>query len=175
MSVEDGAEAPSPFPEHPSERLIRHVALACALTGGAILIALALTVTVSVLGRWIVGREVAGAYEIVQVGIAVAAFLFLPICQLRNRNIVVDAFTAQAPRRLQRLLDAIWAAAYAAVALALAWLLALGASETIRSGTVTTMIRLPFGWAMVVGVGALLFLALVAALVAWRHGREAAR
>ena len=111
-------------------------------------------------------------YEIVQVAVALAAFLFLPFCQLRSGNIIVDAFTARAPHRVRAGLDRSWAALYAAVAALLAWRLAIGAAETVASGTVTPMLRLPFGWAMWTGAAALLFLAAVAAAAASRARRD---
>jgi TRAP-type C4-dicarboxylate transport system permease small subunit len=167
-----GADA---LPDEPRpgglDRLVERLSVVLALIAGGILVAISLVVSANVLGRWLLGTEMTGAFEVVQVGVAVAAFLMLPMCQIRNHNIIVDAFTTRASPRVRAALDALWSLVYAAVALVLAWRLAIGAEETIRYATVTPMMQIPFGWAMVVGAAALVFLALVAVLVAVRHLR----
>ena len=176
MMTEGGAaDTAPPAPESGFERFVERLATLLAVFGGIILIGLALLVSASILGRWFVGREITGAFEIVQVGVAIAAFLFLPICQLHNHNIIVDSFTTRLSPRLRAGLDAFWALAYAAIALVLAWRLSLGAAETLRSHMVTPMLRIQYGWGMVVGTAALCFLALVSLLVALRHLRGAMR
>ncbi len=158
-------------PASRSESLLGRASSALAILGGAVLVAVAAMVTAGIGGRWLFGQEVPGAFELVQVGVAVSAFLFLPICQLRNGNVIVDSLTARTSTRFRAALDATWALAYAAVAAFLAWRIALGGAETLRSGTVTSMLQVPFGWAMVVGAAALLFLAAVSLFVAGRHIR----
>ena len=66
-----------------------------ALIGGVLLVALATMVVVSVTLRSdLVGSAgVPGDFELVQMATAVAAFCFLPYCQLRRGNIFVDTFT----------------------------------------------------------------------------------
>jgi TRAP-type C4-dicarboxylate transport system permease small subunit len=174
MMTEGGAaDTAPPASENAFERFVGRLATLLAVFGGIILIGLALLVSASIFGRWFVGREITGAFEIVQVGVAIAAFLFLPICQLHNHNIIVDSFTTRLSPRLRAGLDAFWALAYAAIALVLAWRLSLGAAETLRSHMVTPMLRIQYGWGMVVGTAALCFLALVSLLVAYRHMRGA--
>ncbi|MGQ7793290.1 TRAP transporter small permease [Faunimonas sp. B44] len=177
MRAGSGAEpsAPPPRRRRPLERGVEALAFAAALVGGLVLVAVAFMVSASVLGRWLFGRAIDGDFEMVQVGAAIAAFLFLPLCQLHGQNIVVDAFTARASRRAVALIDAFWALVYAAVAAFLAWRLAIGAFETIRSGMTTPMVQLPYGWAMVAGAAALGFLALASALVAIRRARDPRR
>jgi TRAP-type C4-dicarboxylate transport system permease small subunit len=174
MTAEGGASETAPPPRNGRfEGLVEGIATALAIAGGVILIGLALLVTASVLGRWLLNREITGAFEVVQVGVAIAAFLFLPICQLHNQNIIVDSFTTRASPRLRAALDAFWACVYALIALVLAWRLSIGAVETIRGHMVTPMLRVPYGWAMVVGSAALCFLAVAALVVALRHVRGA--
>ncbi len=165
-----GATQPE-VPASRSESLLGRASSALAILGGAVLVALAAVVTAGIGGRWLFGQEVPGAFELVQVGVAVSAFLFLPICQLRNGNVIVDSLTARANPRTRGALDATWASIYAAVAGFLAWRIALGGEETLRSGTVTSMLQLPFGWAIIVGAAALLFLAAISLFVAGRHLR----
>ena len=171
MTGPGGADRPEPqfVRAGALEGVLDRASATLAVVGGVILIAVSFVVAAGVIGRWMFAREITGAFEIVQVGVAVAAFLSLPVCQFRNGNIVVDALTARAPARLRTRLDGFWALCYAAVALVLAWGLATGARETIGGGMVTSMLQLPFGWAMVVGAAALAFLAAVSLFVAYRH------
>jgi TRAP-type C4-dicarboxylate transport system permease small subunit len=119
----------------------RALAAACrvfALAGGSILAALTLMVMVSVAGRAL-GRPIQGDFELVQVGGAVAIAFFLPYCQWRRANIIVDFFTSRASRRTQALLDAFGAFMYALVLGVVAWRGAVGA-VAIRATNETTMI-----------------------------------
>ena len=177
MMTEGGAaDAAPPAPENGFERFVERLATLLAVFGGIILIGLALLVRPASSAAGSSGREITGAFEIVQVGVAVAAFLFLPICQLHNAATSSSIPSPHAlPPRLRAGLDAFWALAYAAIALVLAWRLSLGAAETLRSHMVTPMLRIPVGWGMVVGTAALCFLALVSLLVAIRHLRGAMR
>ena len=68
-----------------------------AIAGGLLMLAVAATVTVNVLLRWLFNSAVSGDIELVQIGSAVAIFAFLPLCQSRRGNIVVDTFTTRLP------------------------------------------------------------------------------
>jgi TRAP-type C4-dicarboxylate transport system permease small subunit len=153
-------------------RLAEWPSLALALVGGIVLLAMALLVTVSVLRRWITTRPIAGDFELVQIGLAVAIFAFLPLCHWRGANIFVDTFTRWLPSRVQAGLDALWSLVYAAVAALLAWRLWVGARETLSYGQTSMVLGLPIGWAM--GLVALLagWLGLVAFCTALRDLRR---
>jgi TRAP-type C4-dicarboxylate transport system permease small subunit len=145
-----------------------------AIAGGLLMVAVALTVTVNVLLRWLLNSAVSGDIEIVQIGTAVAVFAFLPLCQSRRGNITVDTFTLGLPRRIQNALDALWDLLYAGMALMIAWRLGVGSWDTIRSNTVSMMLGLPTGWAIAACAAMAAFLALVCLATAtrvWRSGR----
>ena len=61
-----------------------------------VLAGIAMTTVVSVLGRKFFGGAIAGDFEIVEIGCAVAVSLFLPYCQLNKGNVIVDFFTLKA-------------------------------------------------------------------------------
>lgn len=122
---------------------------ALALAGGGVMLTAALVVVVSVSLRWFAGSPISGDYEIVQVATAIAAFAFLPYCQLRRGNIVVDTFTTRLPERARRGLDALWDLVYLIAAGIIAWRLAIGGYDAIRSNTVSMILALPTGWAIV--------------------------
>lgn len=139
-----------------------------AVAGGFLMLAVAATVTVNVLLRWLFNTAVSGDIELVQIGTAVAVFAFLPLCQSRRGNIVVDSFTAGLPPRVRNGLDALWDIVYVAMALIIAWRLGVGAWDTIRSNTVSMMLGLPTGWAIAACSAMAVFLALVAIATALR-------
>ena len=87
-----------------------------ALAGGVLLLALAVLVTASVLKRWLTSQGIPGDFELMQIGLALAVFAFMPLCQLRGGNLFVDTFTDRLPAGLQRRLDGLWSLVYAAVA-----------------------------------------------------------
>lgn len=137
----DGA---SETPGAPLAALTRPLAIA----GGMVLLAVAVMVVVSVVMRWLTAFSVPGDIELVQIATALAVFAFLPLCQSVRGNISVDTFTTWLPKRARDGLDALWDMVYAVAALIIAWRLAVGALDTLRSRTVSMMLGLPIGWAM---------------------------
>lgn len=152
--------------------LVDRVSRILALAGGALLLALAGLVTASVVLRWLTSDGVPGDFELVQAGLAVTVFAFLPVCQLRGANIVVDSFTNRLPSRLRAGLDAVWAVAYALAAGLIGWQLAKGASDALASGTTSMVLRLPFGWAIAASSLLAGWLAVAALVSAARHLRR---
>lgn len=142
-----------------------------AIAGGLLMIAVAVMVTVSVVMRWLINESVPGDIELVQIGTALSVFAFLPLCQSRRGNIMVDTFTLGLPRGMQLRLDALWDLAYAAIAAIIAWRLAVGAWDTIRSNTVSMMLGLPTGWAIAACSVMAAFLALVTVATALKLGK----
>lgn len=128
--------APSGF-----DRVVRAV----ALLGGVLLVALSVMVVVSVTLRSdLVGAAgVPGDFELVQMATAVAAFCFLPYCQLKRGNIFVDTFTLKLPKRWQHRIDACWDVVYALVMALIAWRLGVGARAAFASGENTMVLQLP--------------------------------
>ncbi|MEM9437787.1 MAG: TRAP transporter small permease [Pseudomonadota bacterium] len=73
-----------------------------AYAGGIFLVAIALITVASIIGRWInTGpiRSIAGDYELVEAGVGIAVFAFLPWCQLNRGHVTVDIFTNALPGR----------------------------------------------------------------------------
>jgi TRAP-type C4-dicarboxylate transport system permease small subunit len=142
-----------------------------AIAGGLLMLATATMVFTSVVMRWLFNWSVPGDIELVQIGTALAVFAFLPFCQGRGGNIVVDTFTTRLPPRLREGLDALWDLVYALIAGVIAWRLAVGALDTFRSNTVSMMLGLPVGWAILACSVMAALLTLIAALTARRHLR----
>jgi TRAP-type C4-dicarboxylate transport system permease small subunit len=138
METAESPEPPAGAPRRESALL--RVTGAVALAAGLLSLAVAVLVTVSVLGRWLFRAPIDGDFEFVKMATAVAVFGFLPYTQARRGNIVVDTFTGGLAPRWRDRIDAFWDLAYAAFMGFLAYALTLGTMDAIRSGE-TTMQR----------------------------------
>ena len=147
-----GDTAESPLPDPVFERLTRWV----ATLGGVVSVATAVLVTVSVTRRWLGLGSINGDFELVQMGVALSVFCFLPITQARRGNIMVDTFTSRLPRRAQRAIDAFWDLVYAGFMALVAWCIMNGARDALASGLTSSMLGLPlwpvFGAAVILVV-----------------------
>ena len=81
------------FDISPFHKLLLGLANTLAVCGATILLLLVFINVISILGRIIFGEPLVGDFELIEIACAVAIFLFLPLCQLKNGNIVVEAFT----------------------------------------------------------------------------------
>ena len=71
-----------------------------ALAGGLLLVAIVLMNAYSLIADILVRKPLPGDFEMVEVGVAVAAFSFLPYCQMTSANVTADIFTQNAGPRL---------------------------------------------------------------------------
>jgi TRAP-type C4-dicarboxylate transport system permease small subunit len=150
------------------------LALAFALAGGALLVVITGMSVVSIVGRAVLGTPVPGDFELVQVGCGAGIAMFLPYCQLRRGNIIVDFFTVRAPARVQAALDASGALAVAAVMALLAWRTTAGMLTVKAAGEVSMIVGFPIwiGYAAIVPSLALAALiGLATAIESWKVAR----
>jgi TRAP-type C4-dicarboxylate transport system permease small subunit len=138
-----------------------------ALAGGALLLSMAALVSLSVLLRWLTSQGLPGDFELLQMGLALAVFAFMPLCQLRGGNLFVDTFTTRLPDFVQRWIDGLWSLVYAAVAALIAVMMAVGAVQTLRSGTRSMVLDLPLGWPIAISAALAGWLAYVVLLTAY--------
>lgn len=125
-------------------RLVR----ALALGGGLLLLGIALLVTASVLLRAVTGEGINGDFELVQTAAAIVAFACFPLCVAVRGNIAVDTFTTRAPAGFKRALDSLWDILFALICGVLAWRLAVGSMDQLRSGTTLMMSGITNWWAI---------------------------
>lgn len=144
-------------------RLLDRLARLLALFGGALAVCLALLVSTSITLRALGLGGVRGDFEFVQMGVALIVFAFMPWCQARRGNVMVDSFTTRLPPRFQAALDALWEVVFAAMMALIAWRLGAGALEAARSSTTTMVLLLPIAPA----IGACAVLAGFTALIAF--------
>jgi TRAP-type C4-dicarboxylate transport system permease small subunit len=152
--------------------LLGRLSLWLAIAGGALSVATALLVVVSVSLRRAGLGTVPGDFELVQMCTALTVFAFLPWCQARRGNVFVDTFTTRLPKTMQAGLDALWDLVYAGMMALIAWRLWLGAMDAIQSGTTTMVLRFSVGPAIAACAVMSAFLALVAVATALARVRS---
>ena len=155
-------------------RVLDGLARGVALAGGVILVALTLMSVASVAGRALLGTPVPGDFELVQIGCGAAIAAFLPYCQLRRGNIIVDFFTTRASPRVQGALDTLGAVLVALVMAVLAWRTALGMLAVKAAGEVSMIVSFPI-WIGYAAIVPSLVLATLVALATARESWKAAR
>ena len=114
-----------------------------ALFGGLILVGLVAMTAASALSNLFFGRPFLGDYEIVKHGVAIAAFTFLPYCQITYGNVTVDVFTEQMgdrPKAAMVLLSSLIAIGLAALLFRQMW---LGMQAYITYREVMTSVPIP--------------------------------
>ncbi len=131
------------------------------------MVTIAVTTVVSVLGRYFLNRPISGDFEIVQVGCAVAVALFLPYCQLRDGNVIVDIVTNGLPAGIKRVLDALGCLLIALVAALLAWRMFEGAADLKRYNDESMVLHMKTWWGFILIVPAMALLALTGLMTAW--------
>ena len=155
-------------PRDPIGHLLFVASRFSALFGAAILVALCLMVTASVLARWLIAKVIPGDVELVQIGCALAVASFLPYAQMKNAHVIVDFFTLNAPARLKRALDRIAALLLATGAGMIAWRSFAGTWDMYRSGETSLILELPLWWAYVTLGPGFLLLCATALYTAWK-------
>lgn len=125
------------------QALIERLAGALAVLGGLGVAAIALVTTGSVASRWAFGQPLQGDTEIVEFGMAAVVACFLPLCQWRMGNVIVDFATARAPTPLRGILDRAGALLVAAMLGLLAWRTGVAAIDQHRYGAVTMLLQWP--------------------------------
>ena len=162
------SDAGAPAQREPRATLIERLSGAVAVTGGALSLAVALLVVVSVVGRRFFNAPIPGDFELVQMATAIAVFSFLPYCQARRGNIVVDTFTTRLPPRVNAVIDAFWDLVYAGMMGLMTACLAVGTLDHIRNGQTTMVLQFPIWPAIAVCTGLALLLTVVALTTAGR-------
>lgn len=129
---------------------IYRLAYWAALVGGLVLVALTLMVVASVSGRALIGiglGPIPGDFELVEVGVGVAVFFFLPWCYLKGGHATVDLLYMHMPKWIQRAIVIISDVLMMAVWLVLTWMLWQGLLEKKEYMETTFILQMPIWWA----------------------------
>jgi TRAP-type C4-dicarboxylate transport system permease small subunit len=156
-------------------KLLEPLARLCAVLAGVLLTVITLMTCVSLIGRNTTGWTIVGDFEISGFVAGAAIALFMPWCQVRRGNILVDFFTAKASPAARDRLDRLGAGLLAAVMALLTWRTALGGLNALESQSGSMMLGVPEWWvyaAMVPALGLTAVIAVAQAVLGF--GREAA-
>jgi TRAP-type C4-dicarboxylate transport system permease small subunit len=119
------------------------LAKACAIAAGVLLTLITLMTCVSVIGRNTTGWTIVGDFELTGATAGAAIALFLPWCQLRRGNIIVDFFTARASQRTRSRLDRIGALLLALAMALMSWRATIGGLNAWQSQSGSMMLGFP--------------------------------
>ena len=119
------------------------------------------------------GRPILGESEIVELLVGMGVFAFLPYCQLRGSNVIVDFFTQPLPVRARHWLDALMGVAFVLVAALLTWRLIEGGLTAYERARRSMFLQLPDWWGYALGGVAMVLWILVCILTTWRSFAKA--
>ncbi len=120
-----------------------NLAKLCAILAGVLLTVITLMTCVSLIGRNTTGATLVGDFELTGVAAGAAIALFLPWCQLKRGNIIVDFFTAKVSDAGNARLDRLGALVLGAAMLLLAWRTGLGGISAFDNQSSTMMLGFP--------------------------------
>ncbi len=158
----------------PQTGLMPTLIIGWALLGGALLLAVVAVNVVSVLGA-IFDSPFPGDFELTEMGVANAAFAFLPYCQLTRSNVTADIFTQNAGPRMVaflRLLSSIVAFLFG---LLLLWRMYAGMLDQKQYNYETSILQVPIWMAFVPVLISLALLAVAAAITLAQDLRDLSR
>ncbi len=151
------------FEARPKDRIGRAlflISVSLTLFGGGVLLFIVFVSVISISGRAF-SSPLMGDFELVEMGCAVAIFSFLPLCHLKNGNVIVDFFSSGFPLWVRKLLDASSCLLFGVVASFFTWRMTLGAGDMFRYNEQTMLLKLPVWLAFVPGIFSFFILALV--------------
>jgi len=138
-----------------------------ALLGGILLVGIALMTTLSSAGSFLFAKPIPGDFEMVEVVVAVAAFSFLPYCELKHANVTADIFTTWASRRGVAVFTMIAGVVALAFAIILLWRMYAGLLDYRQYVETTTILKFPIWMAYLPILVSLVLLAVAAVVTLW--------
>jgi TRAP-type C4-dicarboxylate transport system permease small subunit len=114
-----------------------------AIFGGFVLLTAALISIFSIFGRVVFSSPLLGDFELVEIACAVAIGSFLPLCHLKNGNVIVDFITAKLSKKKINILDATSSLIFGLVALFFSSRMILGAKDMYVYQEETMLLAFP--------------------------------
>ncbi|QDY69082.1 TRAP transporter small permease [Qingshengfaniella alkalisoli] len=141
--------------------LARRAITGWALLGGVLLLAVVLVNVWTVIGGMI-GFPFAGDFELSEIGVAVAAFMFLPYCQVQGENVTADVFTSNASPRWLYIFTAIGGALAFVFGCLLIWRMYFGMLDQKAYNLTSAILQFPVWVAFIPILISIAFLILAA-------------
>jgi len=158
-------------PADPMGRVLDRQSRLLAFVGGLLLVAMTLMATYSIAMRTLFDEPLLGDVELVQMGCGIAIVFFLPLCQLRRGNVIVDVFTLRASPRVRSALDGLGSVLMALTAALLAWRSLVGTLDAYGTGEESIILGVPIWWSISAFAPGFALLAVVALYTAWQDFR----
>ena len=114
-----------------------------AIAGGLVFVALVIMSIVSIVGRKLFATPVEGDMELLMMGAAIGSAAFLPVCELDDHHIKVDALTTWMSERGRAALDTLAHALLAGASALITWRSALYVEECYENMEVSTLLLVP--------------------------------
>ena len=124
-------------------KILEQLAKLCSILSGALLTFITLMTCYSLIGRNTTGTTISGDFELTGVATGAAIALFMPWCQFKNANIIVDFFTAKASQHTVAQLDRLGALFMATAFALLTWRTYLGGMNAWVSQSGSMMLGFP--------------------------------
>lgn len=137
------ADARSASPATGVARVLDRTATWLAMSGGFIFCALIAMSIVSIVGRKLFASPVQGDVELMQMGAAVGAAAFLPICEMHDNHIKVDALTSWMSAAARAALDTLAHLMLTVAAAAITWRTVMAVNDAMSYGEVSTLLSVP--------------------------------
>jgi TRAP-type C4-dicarboxylate transport system permease small subunit len=123
-------------------KILANLAKLCAILAGLLLIFITLMTVVSIIGRDLIGKTIVGDFELSGAAAGAAIALFMPWCQVKRGNIMVDFFTTKASPTTQDAMERFGVLLLAVVMALMAWRTCVGGLNSFRTNSETQILGL---------------------------------
>ena len=124
-------------------KILETLAKFCSVLSGILLTFITLMTCYSLIGRNTTGDTIVGDFELTGVATGAAIALFMPLCQLKKANIIVDFFTANLSEETNAIFDRLGAFVLCIVFAVLSWRTVVGCMSAYTAGSQTMLMGIP--------------------------------
>lgn len=156
------ADDTSALPRRGAAGLLSAITTGWALTGALLFCLLVSMSLVSIVGRKLFSAPVVGDIELLMMGAAIASASFLPLCEMEDNHVRVDALTSWMSVRGRAVLDVISHALLFLASALITWRTGLYGIEMRENTEVSTLLLVPLWIPVVLLVPSLVLLSLAA-------------
>ena len=114
-----------------------------AMAGGLVFVAIVIMSIISIVGRKLFSHPIEGDMELLMMGAAIGSAAFLPVCELDDNHIKVDALTTWMSEHARAALDVIAHLLLAIASAVITWRSALYVEECYENMEVSTLLLIP--------------------------------
>ncbi|MFY7905087.1 MAG: TRAP transporter small permease [Burkholderiaceae bacterium] len=124
-------------------KVLPQLARLSAILAGLLMTSITLLTCGNLVLRNLTDDAIPGAFEMTAVATGAAIALFMPLCQIRQGNIIVDFFTSNCSQATTNALDRIGALVLSAIFALLAWRTVIGGLSAYNANAATMLMGIP--------------------------------